>query len=92
MKAYLEIVGFWTPEYIVKKIKKLKEIKEPVILLINKRLKCSEKDFPAQEVIFFDRKIPINKVMQVLKNMRKRDSQRNIEYCRKWKFRFLKNW
>ncbi len=50
-----------------KKVEKLKEVKEPVILLINRKLKCSEKDFPAQEVIFFDRKIPANEVMQVLR-------------------------
>jgi predicted nuclease of restriction endonuclease-like RecB superfamily len=67
MKVYLEIVGFWTPEYLEKKVGKLKDVKEPLILLIDKKLKCSEKDFPAQEVIFFDRKIPANEVMQVLR-------------------------
>ena len=67
MKVYLEIVGFWTPEYLKKKVEKLKEVEEPVILLIDRKLKCSEKDFPAQEVIFFDRKIPANEVMQVLR-------------------------
>lgn len=67
IKVYAEIVGFWTPEYLKKKIEKLKSIKEPVILLINRKLKCSEKDFPAQDVIFFDRKIPANEVTQVLR-------------------------
>lgn len=67
MKVYLEIVGFWTPEYLEKKIGKLKEVKEPLILLIDRKLKCSEKDFPAQEVIFFDKKIPANEVMKVLR-------------------------
>jgi len=46
IKVYLEIVGFWTPEYLKKKTEKLKEVKEPVILLINRKLKCSEKDLP----------------------------------------------
>ena len=67
LKVYLEIVGFWTPEYLEKKVKKLKEVKEPLILLIDRKLKCSEKDFPAQEVIFFDKKIPANEVMKVLR-------------------------
>lgn len=67
IKVYAEIVGFWTPEYLKKKIEKLKDVKEPVILLINRKLKCSEKDFPAQDVIFFDRKIPANEIMQVLR-------------------------
>lgn len=92
MKVYLEIVGFWTPEYLVKKIKKLKEVKEPVILLINKRLKCSVEDFPAQEVVFFDKKIPINEVMQILKKYEKKKLQRTTQYFRKWKSRFLKKW
>jgi len=67
IKVYAEIVGFWTPEYLKKKTEKLKEVKEPVILLIDRKLKCSEKDFPAQDVIFFDRKIPANEVTQVLR-------------------------
>jgi predicted nuclease of restriction endonuclease-like RecB superfamily len=67
IKVYVEIVGFWTPDYLKKKIEKLGEVKEPVILLINRKLKCSEKDFPAQDVIFFDRKIPANEVTQVLR-------------------------
>lgn len=67
IRVYLEIVGFWTPEYLEKKIDKLKQVKEPVILLINRKLKCSEKDFPSQDVIFFDKKIPANEVMQILR-------------------------
>ena len=78
MKVYLEIVGFWTPEYLEKKVGKLKDVKEPLILLIDRKLKCSEKDFPAQEVIFFDRKIPANEVMQVL---RKYEEKRLAEDC-----------
>ncbi|WP_440955896.1 DUF790 family protein [Methanosarcina sp. Mfa9] len=65
--VYLEIVGFWTSEYLKKKIGKLKEVREPVILLINRKLKCSEKDFPAQDVIFYEKKIPVNEVMQILR-------------------------
>ncbi len=67
IKVYLEIVGFWTPEYLKKKIEKLRQVKEPIILLIDRKLKCSEKDFPSQEVIFFDKKIPANEVMQKLR-------------------------
>jgi uncharacterized protein len=67
IKVYLEIIGFWTPEYLEKKVEKLKQVKEPVILLIDRKLKCSEKDFPSQEVIFFDKKIPANEVMKILR-------------------------
>jgi predicted nuclease of restriction endonuclease-like RecB superfamily len=67
MHVYLEIVGFWTLEYLEKKIEKLKEVKEPLILLIDRKLRCSEKDFPAQDVIFFDKKPPANEIMKMLR-------------------------
>ncbi|MCC4771450.1 DUF790 family protein [Methanosarcina sp. DH2] len=83
MKVYVEVVGFWTPEYLKKKIEKLKEVKEPVILLINRKLKCSEKDFPAQDVIFFDRKIPANEVMQVLRKYEGRKFEEDLSKLQK---------
>jgi uncharacterized protein len=72
IRVYLEVIGFWTPEYLEKKIEKLRQVKEPVILLIDRKLKCSEKDFPSQEVIFFDKKIPANEVMQILRKYEER--------------------
>ena len=78
MKVYVEVVGFWTPEYLKKKTEKLKEVKEPVILLINRKLKCSEKDFPAQDVIFFDRKIPANEVTQVLRKYERKRLEEDL--------------
>ncbi|MDI9393963.1 MAG: DUF790 family protein [Euryarchaeota archaeon] len=82
IKVYAEIVGFWTPDYLKKKTEKLKDVKEPVILLINRKLKCSEKDFPAQDVIFFDRKIPANEVTQVLRKYEeKRLAEDRLKLC-----------
>ena len=83
MKVYVEVVGFWTPEYLKKKTEKLKEVKEPVILLINRKLKCSEKDFPAQDVIFFDRKIPANEVTQVLRKYERRRLEEDLSELQK---------
>lgn len=82
IKVYAEIVGFWTPEYLKKKTEKLKEVKEPVILLINRKLRCSEKDFPAQDVIFFDKKIPANEVTQVLRKYEGKRLEEDISKLR----------
>lgn len=82
MKVYLEIVGFWTSEYLKKKVEKLKEVEEPLILLIDRKLKCSEKDFPAHEVIFFDRKIPANEIMQVLRKYEGQKLSEDLEKTR----------
>ncbi|WP_269851684.1 DUF790 family protein [Methanosarcina horonobensis] len=76
IKVYAEIVGFWTPDYLKKKIEKLKDVKEPVILLINRKLKCSEKDFPAQDVIFFTGRFLQTRLHRYLESMRKKGLQK----------------
>jgi predicted nuclease of restriction endonuclease-like RecB superfamily len=44
-KAYLEIVGFWTPEYIQKKLSKLARVQETnFIVAISRTLNCSRSD------------------------------------------------
>jgi predicted nuclease of restriction endonuclease-like RecB superfamily len=86
IKVYLEIVGFWTPEYLQKKIEKLKQVKEPVILLIDRKLKCSEKDFPSQEVIFFDKKIPANEVMQILRKYEEKKLSEDLSRLKEMEF------
>jgi uncharacterized protein len=86
IKVYLEIIGFWTPEYLEKKIEKLKQVKEPVILLIDRKLKCSEKDFPSQEVIFFDKKIPTNEVMQILRKYEQKKISEDISKLKEMDF------
>lgn len=86
IKVYVEIVGFWTPEYLQKKIEKLKQVKEPVILLIDRKLKCSEKDFPSQEVIFFDKKIPANEVMQILRKYEEKKLSEDLSRLKEMEF------
>ncbi len=86
MRIYLEIVGFWTPEYLANKIEKLRLVNEPVILLIDRKLKCSEKDFPSQDVIFFDKKIPANEVMQILRKYEERKLSEDRSRLEKMEF------
>ncbi|MBD3255343.1 MAG: DUF790 family protein [Candidatus Lokiarchaeota archaeon] len=65
LTIYMEIIGFWTPEYIKKKIQKFNLTKTRIIAAINKNLRCSRSDFPG-EVIFYDKRIPIKKVLKIL--------------------------
>jgi predicted nuclease of restriction endonuclease-like RecB superfamily len=44
-KAMLEIMGFWTPEYIEKKLQKIRRVKgSRLIVAISRDLNCSRKD------------------------------------------------
>ena len=64
--AYMEIVGYWTPEYLDNKMKKLKLFKKKnLILAVNSQLNCSRDDFNA-EVIFYRTGIKVKAVLNAL--------------------------
>jgi len=77
-KIYVEIVGFWTPEYLKNKIKKINQLneKESIILLIDRNLACSGSEFKTENLIFYDRKIPH---LEILKILRKYDEKQLMD-------------
>jgi uncharacterized protein len=68
-KIYVEIIGFWTPEYLKHKIQKLNLLQEKksLILLVNKNLACTGSEFLADNVLFYDKKIPHLDIIKVLR-------------------------
>jgi len=69
IKVYVEIIGFWTPDYLKNKIQKINQLKEKesLILLVNRKLACSGSEFKTDKVIFYDRKIPHLEIIKVLR-------------------------
>lgn len=54
----LEIVGFWTPEYLAKKFERLCTARiTNLILCVDETLNCADSAVPGAEVIFFKRKL-----------------------------------
>ncbi len=71
-KVYVEIIGFWTPEYLKKKIQKVNMLKEKLILIVNKNLACSGSEFRTKDVIFYNKKIPYAELARILKSYEER--------------------
>ncbi len=70
MKAYLEIVGFWTEDYLTKKIKKLKEVQvRNMIIAVDKSLNCSKFKALKMEVIFYELEVPLKPIVDYLEDM-----------------------
>jgi hypothetical protein len=67
-RVLLEIVGYWTPEYLSKKLAALKKLAgRDWILCVNERLGCSERDFPDDaRVVWFKRRIEPRAVLSRL--------------------------
>lgn len=66
-RALMEIVGFWTPDYLQKKLWKLKRAAMPNMLIaVSDRLNCSTEDFRdiPGEVLFFKTRIKPKDVLE----------------------------
>ncbi len=67
-KVYVEIVGFWTEEYLKKKVEKIKSSNAPLVVL-------AREDFGAGKalpnVILFSSRIPYGDVIRALKKYRR---------------------
>ena len=75
LKVYLEIVGFWTPEYLEEKVKKLNLLGDiDMIILADKHLACSKLEKVSQKlkVIYYSKKIPLKPILNYLRSSEKR--------------------
>jgi hypothetical protein len=70
VKIYLEIVGFWTEEYLLRKIEKLKQVEAKMILLVDEDLACEKLSVlekrPQFSLIYYRDKIPLASILRYL--------------------------
>jgi predicted nuclease of restriction endonuclease-like RecB superfamily len=81
IKIYVEIIGFWTPEYLKNKIQKINLLKEKenLILLVDKNLACSGSEFMIDNLIFYYGKIPYLEILKILRKYEERQVTEDIE-------------
>ncbi len=78
LRIYLEIVGFWTPNYIERKLEKLSSIRDAMIVAIDKKLSCAKevslalKELPNIKLVTFEDKLKLSDVLPVLRELEKR--------------------
>jgi predicted nuclease of restriction endonuclease-like RecB superfamily len=64
-EVYLEIVGFWTPEYLSRKIEKVRAARlDNLILAVSKRLSLSEAAAKELDVLWFAGKLSASAVIE----------------------------
>ena len=70
-RVYMEIVGFWTKEYLMRKIEKLKTTKVSMLVAVDRALACervSSLDKQNQlNVVYYKDKVPLAPIIQFLK-------------------------
>ena len=70
IKIYLEIVGFWTEQYLLRKIEKLKQVEVKMLLLVNEALACEKlsalEKRPQLDLIYYCDKISLAPILRYL--------------------------
>ena len=70
LKVYLEIVGFWTEEYLLRKAAKLKHVEVEMILVVNEALACEKlvalEKRPQLHFIYYRDKISLAPILRYL--------------------------
>lgn len=70
LKVYLEIVGFWTEEYLLRKAAKLKQVEVEMILVVNEALACEKlvalEKRPQLHFIYYHDKISLAPILRYL--------------------------
>jgi hypothetical protein len=70
IKIYLEIVGFWTEDYLHRKIKKLNQVEVKMLLLVNEALACEKlsalEKRPQLDLIYYRNKISMAPILRYL--------------------------
>ena len=85
MKVYLEIVGFWTQDYLQRKLQKLSQVKdENLIMAVDKKLACSKFKEIKGKIIYYENKVPIKEILRILREFEKNQMKRELKtlYCK----------
>ncbi len=66
-KVFLEIVGFWTEEYLLRKIDKLSQTNEHIIVAVNESLACDRvkqlENRGRLNIIYYHNKVPLAPIL-----------------------------
>ncbi len=70
LKVYVEVVGFWTEEYLLRKAEKLKQVEARMLLLVDEALACEKlvalEKRPQLHFIYYHDEVPLAPVLRYL--------------------------
>ncbi len=84
-ELYLEIIGFWTPEYLTEKLDKVRHVESehPIMLAANDSLNCTKDDFDnphVDQVFFYDDRVPVKPVYKRLQAIEEQQKEEDLRH------------
>jgi predicted nuclease of restriction endonuclease-like RecB superfamily len=84
LKVFVEIVGFWTEEYLIRKAEKLKHVDAKMLLLVDESLACEKllelEKRPQLHFIYYRGKIPLAPVLRYLEKTFEEIKEREVKF------------
>ena len=91
-KLYMEVVGFWTTEYLVRKIAKLKKIKEHMLIAVDENLSCERLTKLEKQkllnIVYYRKKIPLPPVLKYLQDANNKTRIQQTDFLKNLKVTF----
>jgi hypothetical protein len=92
LKIFMEVVGFWTNEYLLRKIDKLEKINEKMIVAVDESLACETikklQNYSLIKIIFYKKKIPLSPVLNFLRNEYEKIHNKQFIFMKNFKMNF----
>jgi hypothetical protein len=86
VRVYMEIVGFWTVEYLLRKIEKLKKVEVNMLVAVNETLACEKlaklEKHAKLNVIYYRDKIPLSPVLHHLEEAFRQVKAKQMEFVK----------
>ncbi len=68
-RVHVEVVGFWTPEYLERKQRELRAVREPIVVCIEAAHQLPADAFGEHEVVSFHRKVDASAVLAAVERV-----------------------
>jgi len=78
LSIYFEVVGFWTSNYLSKKLEKISQVEERLVLVVDRNLACSSFERLPHPVFYYEGKIDFGSFARFLSEL-ERDSRRVVD-------------
>jgi predicted nuclease of restriction endonuclease-like RecB superfamily len=85
-KLYMEVVGFWTTEYLMRKIEKLKKTEENMLVAVDENLACERlsklEKRQSLNLIYYKNKIPLPPILKYLEDAYREVRKQQTEFLK----------
>ncbi|MGD8546205.1 MAG: DUF790 family protein, partial [Candidatus Bathyarchaeota archaeon] len=93
VKVYMEVVGFWTAEYLKRKIEKLKKINVEMIIAVDEDLACEKltklEKSKTLKIIFYRNKIALPPILHYLEEAFRQTKEKQISFIQNLPVKFV---